>query len=54
MVRLRSRLRVKLPNLMLTKPVFNPATRQMLVDEYRDEVRKVGELIDRDLSAWLR
>jgi hypothetical protein len=33
---------------------LDPKDRQYLVDYYAEDVRKLAELLDRDLSAWLR
>jgi hypothetical protein len=33
---------------------MDPADRQFLVDYYRDDIRKLSSLVDRDLSSWLR
>jgi sulfotransferase family protein len=37
-----------------SREVMSSADRRVLVELYRDEIRKTAELIDRDLSAWLR
>lgn len=37
-----------------TGHVMEPADRRMAIDFYRDEIRRTGELIGRDLAAWLR
>ena len=34
--------------------VIDPADRQMVIDRYRDEILRTADLIERDLSAWLR
>jgi hypothetical protein len=34
--------------------VMDPADRRAVVDYYRDEIAHTGDLIGRDLSAWLR
>lgn len=34
-------------------PVFAPGTRARLVEEFRDEIRALADLIGRDLSHWL-
>lgn len=34
--------------------VMDPADRALVIDQYRDEILRTGDLIDRDLSAWLR
>ncbi|MBI4503414.1 MAG: hypothetical protein HY700_19930 [Gemmatimonadetes bacterium] len=33
---------------------MDQADRQMVIEEYRDEIERAGEMISRDLSAWLR
>ena len=33
---------------------MDPTDRRMVVDYYREEIRRTAELIGRDLSAWLR
>jgi len=33
---------------------MSPDDRRMLIDYYRDEILRTAQLIDRDLSAWLR
>jgi len=35
-------------------PVMDPADRRFLVDYYRDDIRELSGLLDRDLSTWLR
>ncbi len=32
---------------------MDPADRQFLVDYYRDDIRALAALLDRDLSPWL-
>lgn len=41
---------------MLERGAFtmSPQDRRMVIDHYRDEIRRTAALIDRDLSAWLR
>jgi hypothetical protein len=34
--------------------VMDPADRALVIDYYRDEIRRTADLIGRDLSAWLR
>ena len=48
-VRLRERLRAKL----LAKAEMLPETRQHLQDTYREDIMRLQELIQRDLSPWL-
>jgi Sulfotransferase family len=33
---------------------MDAADRRYLIDYYRDDIRRLGELLDRDLSGWLR
>jgi hypothetical protein len=37
-----------------SREVMSPADRRVLLEHYRDEIQKTAELIDRDLSSWLR
>lgn len=39
---------------MLSKPKMSPEIRQELVELYRDDVLKLQDLLQRDLSHWLR
>jgi hypothetical protein len=32
---------------------MDPADRQYLVDYYRDDIRRISSLLDRDLTSWL-
>jgi hypothetical protein len=52
--KLRRRLNVYLQNKLLVKPPFPEETRRRLVEEYREDVSNLQELIGRDLSGWLR
>ncbi len=36
------------------KPVMRPFSRAWLIDYYRDDIRRLEQLLQRDLSAWLR
>ena len=36
------------------KPKVSPEIRQQLINEYRDDILKLQDLIGRDLSHWLR
>jgi hypothetical protein len=38
----------------LSKSVMSPEDRTMVIDYYRAEIARTADLIDRDLSAWLR
>jgi hypothetical protein len=44
----------KAEKAMLNKPKMDPKVRQELLNLYRDDVLKLQDLIDRDLSAWLQ
>jgi hypothetical protein len=44
--------RLQRPNLM--RPAMRPDTRADLLEAYRDDIGRLEELIDRDLSHWLR
>jgi hypothetical protein len=37
-----------------SREIMSAADRRVLVEHYRDDIRKTAILIDRDLSAWLR
>jgi hypothetical protein len=37
----------------LLQPSFSPELQKRLIDEYRDEIDRLQELINRDLSGWL-
>jgi len=47
-LRLRSMLRPR------TSLQMAPADRALLIDYYRDDIRRLAELLNRDLSAWLQ
>lgn len=52
--RLRQRLVVSLQNLNLEKsPSLSPELRKQLVNVYREDILKLQDLIQRDLSEWL-
>ncbi len=38
----------------LVRPTLPPETRARLVEGYREDIRRLQDLIDRDLSSWLR
>jgi hypothetical protein len=38
----------------LVRPILDPRTRARLVDYFRPDVERLQEIIDRDLSPWLR
>ena len=50
---LRKRIRYNLKNRNLVKPSLTPEVRRQLVVVYREDILKLQELIDRDLSGWL-
>ncbi len=53
--RLRRRLVVTLQNLNLEKPPsLSPKLRRKLVEVYREDTLKLQDLIQRDLSQWLK
>jgi hypothetical protein len=49
----RERLLVRMKNVNLEKPPLEPAVRDRLIAAYRDDILRLQDLIDRDLSAWL-
>ena len=53
-VGLRQRIRIKFMNRNLTKSQLSPAIRKQLIDIFRDDILKLQELIQRDLSHWLK
>jgi len=52
--RLRRRIRNNLMNRNLVKPPLAQALRKQLIDIYREDVLKLQELIQQDLSHWLK
>ena len=51
---LRKRLRASLRDRNLhSPPEISPEARQQLIEVYREDVLKLEELIQRDLSRWL-
>ena len=48
------RLRTELQNRNLDKPEMSAAARRELVDIYREDILVLQDLLDRDLSRWLR
>lgn len=50
---LRRRIRNKFMNRNLVKPALAPALRKQLINVYREDILKLQELIQRDLSQWL-
>jgi hypothetical protein len=49
----RERLLIRMKNVNLEKPPLEPDVRERLTAAYRDDVLRLQDLIDRDLSAWL-
>jgi hypothetical protein len=49
----RERLLIRMKNVNLEKPPLESAVRERLVAAYRDDVLRLQDLIDRDLSVWL-
>lgn len=50
---IRFRILTYAKNLNLAKPPMSPAVRRRLSDRYADDVRRLADLIDRDLDHWL-
>lgn len=48
------RIGSKIHNRNLTKPRLSPEVRRRLVEGYREDTLKLQDLLQRDLSAWLR
>jgi len=46
------RMRLRSQNLS-KKPMLSPAIRHQLVKDYREDILRLQDLIDRDLSSWL-
>jgi hypothetical protein len=51
--KLRKRLNLNLTGRNLVRPQLSPEVRGQLIDLYSEDILKVQELIDRDLSRWL-
>jgi len=51
--KLRKRLNHNLTGRNLVKPQLSPEVRRQLIKAYSEDILKVQELIDRDLSGWL-
>lgn len=49
----RASIRRGLERFNLTKPDMPEQVRQTLIDFYRDDIRKVEEILKRDLSRWI-
>jgi len=50
----RWRLKNILKNKNLVKPALHPEVRQQLIELYKEDIFKTQELIQRDLSKWLK
>jgi Sulfotransferase domain len=50
---LRKRIRLDLSNRNLVKPHLSSSLRKQLLQVYRDDILKLQDLIQRDLSKWL-
>jgi len=51
---IRGKLREKLFENNLEKPQMKPETRKMLIEYYQENILKLQELINRDLTNWLK
>jgi hypothetical protein len=51
---LRKRLLFSGQKLNMTKPECPPEIRQKLIEVYREDIWKLQQLINRDLSHWLK
>ena len=52
-VTLRSRISKYLRSLYVVKPLLPFEIRRQLINEYREDILKLQDLIQRDLSAWI-
>jgi Sulfotransferase domain len=52
--RTRDRIRSQINQKNAERPTLPPKLRQEAIDIYRDDILHLQELLDRDLSAWLR
>ena len=52
-VQFRQRLQTRLKKKNLHKPTLSPEIRQQLLAEYREDILKLQDLLQRDLSQWL-
>ena len=50
---IRDRIVTTLKNKTLQKPQLSPVIRSQLIEDYREEILELQELINRDLSGWL-
>jgi hypothetical protein len=51
---LRRKLAMNLKNANLVKPEFSLEIRKQLIEIYREDILKLQNLIQRDLSSWLQ
>lgn len=51
---LRRRVMASLKNQSLYKPPLTPELRRQLIDVYREDILKLQDLIQQDLSRWLK
>lgn len=51
---LPSRLRQNIKNQVLVKPQLSMDVRKQLIEVYREDILNLQDLIDRDLSKWLK
>ncbi|MGB3237648.1 MAG: sulfotransferase [Geitlerinemataceae cyanobacterium] len=52
--RTRDRIRSKINQKNADRPTLSPELRQEAIEIYRDDILHLQELLDRDLSAWLK
>jgi len=50
---LRRYIRINLINRNLVKPPLSPELRKQLTEDFREDILKLQDLIQRDLSGWL-
>ena len=50
----RTEIRMRVARWNLVREEMRPATRRMLIDGYREDLRALEGMLDRDLSAWMR
>ena len=50
---LRDRVKQDVLKKNTTKPQLSPELRQQLIEEYREDILKLQDLLQRDLSKWL-
>ncbi|NNV08014.1 sulfotransferase [Geobacillus sp. C56-T2] len=51
---IRRKLKNQIMNRNLTKPELDYSIRQKLIEEFREDILQLQDLINRDLSAWLK